>query len=173
MTWAYSSTNPSRFVSRQLLHISQSHDLFTVSYEHGSANITAKCHRSMRKSELPRQLHQIVVVDSKAISGECVCVAGLGGYCNHVIGLLYYLAHCKQLAFLSLPDNLTCTSMKERWSIPRERKIGNQEVQSVLVKKPRPYIFSWSFQVWLLVSWLSSSWKYTASFRDSFCYLIR
>lgn len=28
--------------------------------------------------------------------------------------------------------------MKERWSIPRKRKIGNQEVQSVLVKKPRP-----------------------------------
>lgn len=28
--------------------------------------------------------------------------------------------------------------MKERWSIPRKRKIGNQEVQSVLVKKPQP-----------------------------------
>lgn len=109
-----------------------------VSYEQGSANITAKCHRSMRKSELPHQLYVIVVVDSKAISGKCSCVAGLGGYCNHVVGLLYYLAHCKQLGFSSLPDDLTCTSMKERWSIPRERKIGNQEVQSVLVKKPRP-----------------------------------
>ena len=40
--------------------------------------------------------------------------------------------------FLSLPDDLTCVSMKERWIIPRERKIGNQEVQSVLVKKPWP-----------------------------------
>lgn len=40
--------------------------------------------------------------------------------------------------FSSLPDDLTCTSMKERWSIPREREIGNQEFQSVLVKKPRP-----------------------------------
>lgn len=113
------------------------HDV-KVSYEQGSANITAKCHRSMRKSELPHQLYVIVVVDSKAISGKCSCVAGLGGYCNHVVGLLYYLAHCKQLGFSSLPDDLTCTSMKERWSIPRERKIGNQEVQSVLVKKPRP-----------------------------------
>lgn len=109
-----------------------------MSYEQGSTNVTAKCHRSMRKSELPHQLHLIVEVDSKAISGKCSCVAGLGGYCNHMIGLLYYLAHCKQLGFSSLPDDLTCTSMKERWSIPRERKIGNQEVQSVLVKKPRP-----------------------------------
>ena len=29
--------------------------LFTVSYEQGFANITAKCHRSMRKSDLPHQ----------------------------------------------------------------------------------------------------------------------
>ena len=92
----------------------------------------------MRKSEPPHQLHLIVVVDSKAISGKCSCVAGLGGYCNHMIGLLYYLVHCKQLGFSSLPDDLTCTSMKEPWSIPREQKIGNQEIQSVLVKKPWP-----------------------------------
>ena len=108
-------------------------------YQQDSANVTAKCLHSMRKSELPHQLHLVVVVDSKTISGKCYCVAGLGGYCNHMIGLLYYLAHCKQLGFSSLPGDLTCTNMKKRWSILREQKIvqSNQEVESVLVNKPR------------------------------------
>ena len=107
-----------------------------MSYEHGSANITAKCYRSMKKSELPHQIQLEVMIDTKAISENCSCVAGLGGYCNHVIGLLYYFANCKQLGLSSLPDDLKCTSMKEMWSIPRE--IGNQEIQTVLVKKPQP-----------------------------------
>ena len=90
--------------------------LSTVPYEQGSANITAKCHRSMRKSELPHQLHLIVVVDSKAISGKCSCVAGLGGYCNHMIGRLYYLAHCKRGGAFQENEKLEIKKSKVFWS---------------------------------------------------------
>jgi hypothetical protein len=37
----------------------------------------------------------------------------------------------------SLPDDLTCTSLAQRWSIPRERHIPTKDIQSVLVKKPK------------------------------------
>ena len=54
----------------------------------------------------------------------------------HVIGRFYYLAHCKQLGLGSLPDDLTCTIMQQRWSIPRGKTI-QQEIQELLVKKPQ------------------------------------
>lgn len=45
--------------------------------------------------------------------------------------------HCKQLGLRSVPDALTCTSMPQRWNIPRGRKIEQKEIQDVLVKKPK------------------------------------
>ena len=47
------------------------------------------------------------------------------------------MAHCKRLGLRSIPDALTCTSMPQRWSIPRERKIELKEIQDILVKKPK------------------------------------
>ncbi|CAH3106696.1 unnamed protein product [Pocillopora meandrina] len=68
---------------------------------------------------------------------RCSCIAGAGGYCHHVIGLLYYLALLKQLRHRTLPNELTCTSMKQCWSIPGGKKIEQKEVQNVLVQKPQ------------------------------------
>lgn len=42
----------------------------------------------------------------------------LNFHCNHVITLLYYLAHCKQLGFSSLPDDLTRKLKKNQLKIP-------------------------------------------------------
>ena len=91
----------------------------------------------MKKNETAHTLNESISLTSKSLSGKCSCVAGIGGYCHHVIGLLYYLANCKQLGLSSLPDDLTCTSMKQRWSIPRGRKIEQSKIEEVLVKKPQ------------------------------------
>lgn len=64
-------------------------------------------------------------------------MAGAGGFCHHFIGLLFYLAHLKQLGFKSVPDDLRCTMVAQRWSVPRARQIEPQCVDSVLVKKPQ------------------------------------
>ena len=64
-------------------------------------------------------------------------VPGASGYCHHVVGLLFFLSHCKQLGLKALPDELTCTSLPQMWSVPRERKIANKAVQDILVKKPQ------------------------------------
>ena len=113
---------------------------FAVSYEDRVAQVTAKSYRSQKKNEPPHSIFLTVtpVLDSTEISGKCSCPAGIGGYCNHVIGLLYYLAHCKKMMFTSIPDEITCTSMKERWSVPRGKKIQNEEIQDVKVKKIQP-----------------------------------
>ena len=99
--------------------------------------MTGKCIHSMRKSEPPHILECFITLGNKAINGKCFCAAGASGYCHHLIGLLFYMAHCKMFGLVSLPDDLTCTSMTQRWSIPRERHIQSKEVQSVLVKKPK------------------------------------
>ena len=91
----------------------------------------------MKKNESAHVLQVKVDTTSKSISGKCSCVAGAGGFCHHVIGMLFYLAHCKQLGFKSLPDDLTCTSIPQRWSVPRTNKIESLPIQDVLVKKPQ------------------------------------
>ena len=99
--------------------------------------ISARCYRSMKKSEPPHNLEARINLVDCSTSRRCSCVAGVEGYCHHVVGLLYYMAHCKRLGLRSIPDALTCTSMPQRWSIPRERKIEPKEIQDILVKKPK------------------------------------
>ena len=90
----------------------------------------------MKKSEPPHIMEVSAKISDASLAGKCSCVAGIGGYCHHVIGLLYYLALLKQLGHCCLLDELTCTSMKQRWSVPRGRKIEQKEIQDVLVNKP-------------------------------------
>lgn len=91
----------------------------------------------MKKSEPPHILSVQVGIADKSICGKCSCVAGASGYCHHVVGLLFYMSHCKHLGLKSLPDQLTCTSLPQMWSVPRQKKIANKAIQDVMVKKPQ------------------------------------
>ena len=108
-----------------------------MTYLPEKAKVTGKCFRSIRKNEPPHILEIFVKLENKGITEKCSCVAGASGYYRHIIGLLFYMAHCKMFGLESLPDDLTCTSMPQSWSVPREKHIGTKEIQSVLVKKPR------------------------------------
>ena len=103
--------------------------LILVTYKLDAAVISARCCCSMKKSEPPHNLEARINLVDCLTSGRCSCVAGVQGYCHHVVGLLYYMAHCKRLGLRSIPDTLTSTSMPQRWSIPTE-------IQDILVKKP-------------------------------------
>ena len=109
----------------------------SVTYLPDKVKVAGKCFRSMRKNEPPHILEIFVKLENKGITGKCSCVAGESGYCHHIVDLLFYMAHCKMFGLTSLPDDLTCTSVPQRWSVPREKRIGTKEIQSVLVKKPR------------------------------------
>ena len=89
----------------------------------------------MKKSEPPHILSVQIGLADKSICGKCSCVAGASGYCHHVVGLFFYMSHCKHLGLKSLPDELTCTSLPQMWSVPRQRKIANKAIQDVMVKK--------------------------------------
>ena len=91
----------------------------------------------MKKSEPPHILSVQIGIADKSICGKCSCVAGASGYCYHVVGFLFYMSHCKHLGLKSLPDKLTCTSLPQMWSVPRQGKIGNKVIQDVKVKKPQ------------------------------------
>ena len=71
-----------------------------------AVKIASKCFRSMKKNEPPHSLEVSSSMADGSLSGRCSCVAGSGGYCHHVIGLLYYLALLKQLGHRTLPDDL-------------------------------------------------------------------
>ena len=108
-----------------------------VTYDLDVAVISARCYRSMKKTEPPHDLEVRINRIDCSTSGRCSCVAGVEGYCHHVVGLLYYMAHCKQLGLRSVPDALTCTSMPQRWSVLRDKKIEPKQIQDILVKKPK------------------------------------
>ena len=91
----------------------------------------------MKKNESPHYLNIFICFKTNAISAKCSCVAGLGGYCHHIIGILFYLAHWKHLGLSALSDAIICTTMKQRWSIPRGTKIPQNEFQDVLVKNDK------------------------------------
>ena len=82
----------------------------------------------MKKSEPPHILRVQIGIADKSICGKCSCVAGASGCCQHVVGLLFYMSHCKHLGLKSLP---------QMWSVPRQRKIANKAIQDVMVKKPQ------------------------------------
>ena len=86
-----------------------------VSCSNGKANVSAKCFLSMRKNEPPHS-PQVAVEVGKTVSGaRCSCVAGASGYCHHVFGLLFYIAHYKQVRVKAFPDELLfCEEKKLR-----------------------------------------------------------
>ena len=91
----------------------------------------------MKKNEPRHTLSVQVGIEDKRISAKCSCVAGASGYCHHVVGLLFYMSHCKHLGLKSLPDELACTSLPQMWSVPRQKKIANKATQDIMVKKPQ------------------------------------
>ncbi|KAG1658844.1 hypothetical protein GQR58_022766 [Nymphon striatum] len=109
-----------------------------VTYLEDKVKVAGKCFRSMKKSEPPHILELFITLVNKDVAnGKCSCVAGASGFCHHLIGLLFYMAHCKMYGLTTIPDDLTCTSMPQHWSVPREAQIPTRKIQTVLVKKLR------------------------------------
>ncbi|CAL8349330.1 unnamed protein product [Boreogadus saida] len=53
---------------------------------------------------------------------QCNCKAGLG-QCNHLIGLLYTLAHIAKMGYTSVPPSTSKTSLPQAWHVP-SRALG-------------------------------------------------
>ena len=49
---------------------------------------------------------------------KCSCAAGQGGCCKHVAALLYSLMDFVNLGLQNVPEELTCTQVTQKWSVP-------------------------------------------------------
>ena len=76
---------------------------FVLTYPLGSATVTCKCFRSMRKNESRHSLEVSVCLADKTLSGKCSCVVGISGYCHHVIGFFFLLGSLL-VACLAIPS---------------------------------------------------------------------
>lgn len=69
---------------------------------------------------------------------QCNCKAGLG-QCNHLIGLLYTLAHFAKMGYTSVPPTTSKTSLPQAWHVPsRALGVSPRTVSSVSVSKIKP-----------------------------------
>ena len=55
------------------------------------------------------------------------------GSCSHIIGLLMALQHWILMGFKAVPDNLTCTSLPQQWSVPRGSKIESSAAPQICI----------------------------------------
>ena len=67
---------------------------------------------------------------------SCSCIAGKG-ICNHIVAMLYTIAHFKAAGHKVVPPVITCTSLTQKWHVPsRTRGITPQPVKSMKVQSP-------------------------------------
>ena len=77
-------------------------------------------------------IYHCVIVFSRT-TGEIVqardysCPAGKRGYCKHIAALAYKLLDSAMVKKESLPSNLTCTQIRQKWGLPSLRAEHNPE----------------------------------------------
>jgi hypothetical protein len=70
----------------------------------------------------------VVYVHLNQVTGEidyanCMCRAGKGGCCSHVVALLFQLLEYRQLDLQVIPDDLTCTELLQQWHVPKNEEL--------------------------------------------------
>lgn len=69
---------------------------------------------------------------------HCTCKAGLG-HCNHLLGLLYTLAHYLKMEHKSVPPRASKTSLPQTWHVPsRTLGLKPKPISTVSVSKVKP-----------------------------------
>lgn len=60
------------------------------------------------------------------------------GSCSHITGLLIALQNWLLMGFVTIPDDLPCTSLPQLWSVPRGNKLETAAVPHMCIVKPHP-----------------------------------
>jgi hypothetical protein len=98
---------------------------------------SGKCFRSMKKSEAPHSVHVSLELNADVRSASCSCVAGELGYCNHVIGLLYYIEHTTRFGAKEFGKSRTCTELPCTWNKSRTEGVRAEPVMMCNFSKPQ------------------------------------
>ena len=100
---------------------------------------TARCHRSLRKSDSPHKIRLAISTEQPydVLASSCTCVAGSLGFCHHAVGLMYLVSHYYLTKPKSIPDDLVCTSLPQQWHKPRGKSISSEPLMDMVFKKPK------------------------------------
>ena len=69
------------------------------------------------------------------VLSRCSCPAGNGGYCNHVMALLFELADYSLHQLDTVPEETACTSKSRQWGIPGQSGATKVTAMARTVKK--------------------------------------
>ena len=108
----------------------------------------SSCYHRYRKKDSPHRLQIVLCIVTASVKhAYCSCVAGQGGFCNHVLGLMlkicrYGVYKCKDICELDNEDDMTasvaCTSTLQMWhKTGRGENIKTQPVMEIAVKKTK------------------------------------
>ncbi|CAC5379284.1 unnamed protein product [Mytilus coruscus] len=101
-----------------------------------TVNISAKCHRSQRKNEIPHSV-EIDINGGQIELSNCSCAAGLSGSCSHIVGLIQGLVQWQMMGLSEPPAELCCTSLPQQWGKPRGKEIKAVPAPSMIIVKPK------------------------------------
>ena len=94
------------------------------------------CHPEQKLSKPPYNVWVCLHKDSGTIvNGHCSCTAGVSGSCKHIGALLWYVEQEVRLG-----HNKTCTSKKQKWSVPslRQQNLHQPDtVENISISKPK------------------------------------
>ena len=79
---------------------------------------------------------QIIAASGTVADGSCSCVAGKGGTCSHVAGLLFYLASLVEQKLAVIPEDVTSTGLPCTWSKAPKRDVTPAVVADISFTKP-------------------------------------
>ena len=95
----------------------------------------AKCKASMKKVFRDVKV-QLCKGKGTVLKASCSCPAGMSGYCNHVMALLYELAEYSLNNLTKVPHETACTSKLRKWGVPGNREISSEPVmKTTLISK--------------------------------------
>ena len=65
----------------------------------------------------------------KVVHAKCNCKAGQGGCCKHVAALLYTILDYSNLNLKYVPEDVTCTQVLQKWSVPSRKLSSNVAIR--------------------------------------------
>eukprot|EP00794_Sanderia_malayensis_P002282 gene2282-2626_t len=127
-----SSTMPDKKISQAYKHKEKGYKLFKEGYVgklfvKANVNIRdevqflvkAKVTASMKQQQYNVYVH-LLQENGEVSFANCNCKSGKGGCCKHVAAVLYTLWDYSKLGLKVVPDDLTCTQVAQKWSVPAQ-----------------------------------------------------
>ena len=112
------------------------HNVLCFASENG-IHIKCKCFCSQKKGAKPHNVLITLSMDGSVTYAKCSCTAGIRGYCNHTMALLYLIDHIIKIKAPTFPVVGTCTDNPQKWHKPRTKGVYPEPIMGYTVTNPK------------------------------------